>query len=106
VDNAVVRGQQAEYISTIVDDTHYPIVVCGDFNSLPSEYAYRKTKGDKLEDGFRMAGSGYMYTYRYLKHLLRIDYIFVPKEFKGYMYASPNLDYSDHKPVIMAMGYK
>jgi endonuclease/exonuclease/phosphatase family metal-dependent hydrolase len=106
LENAVVRGQQAEYISNIVDESSYPTIVCGDFNSIPSEYAYHKAKGSKLEDGFRMAGSGYMYTYRYLKHLLRIDYIFVPKEFKGYMYASPNLDYSDHKPVIMAMGYK
>jgi endonuclease/exonuclease/phosphatase family metal-dependent hydrolase len=105
-ENAVVRGQQAEYMSHIVKESIHRTIVCGDFNSIPSEYVYRKMRGNNLEDGFRMAGAGYMYTYRFLKHLLRIDYIFVPKDFKGYMYASPNLDYSDHKPVIMAMGYK
>jgi endonuclease/exonuclease/phosphatase family metal-dependent hydrolase len=106
IENAVARGQQADYISSIINESSTPAIVCGDFNSIPSEYAYRSIKGKRLEDGFRMAGSGYMYTYRFLKHLLRIDYIFVPKNFKGYMYASPNLDYSDHKPVIMAMGYE
>jgi endonuclease/exonuclease/phosphatase family metal-dependent hydrolase len=104
--NSVKRGQQADYIAKVIDESQLPTIVCGDFNSIPSEYPYHKIKGNRFEDGFRLCGSGYMYTYRFLKHLLRIDFMFVPKEFKGYKFASPNLDYSDHKPVIMAMGYK
>ncbi len=103
--NSVRRGQQTDYIAKVIDESDMTTIVCGDFNSIPSEYPYHKLKGDRFEDGFRLCGSGYMYTYRFLKHALRIDYILVPKSFKGYMYASPNLDYSDHKPVIMAMGY-
>jgi len=43
-----------------------------------------------------------MYTFRYFKRLLRIDYIFHSKEFKGVDYYSPDLDLcSDHNPVVM-----
>ena len=55
-----------------------------------------------LKDGFRTAGNGYMYTYRYAKRMLRIDYIFHSPSLKGIEYYSPDLDLcSDHNPVIM-----
>ena len=43
-----------------------------------------------------------MYTYRYAKRMLRIDYIFHSPSLKGIAYYSPDLDLcSDHNPVIM-----
>ena len=83
----------------------YPTLVCGDFNSLPSSYTYRTMKGDKLKDGFQTCGHGYMYTFRYFKKLLRIDYILHTKDFEGLDYFSPEVDYSDHKPVVMRMKF-
>lgn len=102
-DNFVKRAAQAEQMWQLIAASPYPTLVCGDFNSLPSSYTYRTMLGDQLHDGFQSCGHGYMYTYRYFKRLLRIDYIFHSADFKGMDYLSPEVDYSDHKPVGMKM---
>lgn len=100
-ENFVKRTAQAETLKRLINATPHPLLVCGDFNSLPSSYTYRTVKGNKLQDGFQTAGHGYMYTFRHFKHLLRIDYILHSSHFKGIRYDSQELDYSDHNPVVM-----
>lgn len=95
------RAMQANILSQLIAASPYPTLVCGDFNSLPSSYVYHTVKGDKLLDGFRTSGHGYMYTFKYFKHLLRIDYILHSPELKSTDYFSPDLSYSDHNPVVM-----
>ncbi|UYU38092.1 endonuclease, partial [Bacteroides sp. DH3716P] len=68
-----------------------------------SSYVYHTIKGDKLQDGFQRSGHGYMYTFKYFKHLLRIDYILHSPELNSTDYFSPDLNYSDHNPVVMRM---
>lgn len=102
--NYIKRAEQANEMAGFIEQSPYPTIVCGDFNSPPSSYTYRTMRG-KLNDGFQLCGSGYMYTYRYFKHLLRIDYIFVSNDFTGMKYYSPKLEYSDHNPVIMKMRF-
>ena len=96
------RAAQANKINQLITASPYPTLVCGDFNSLPSSYTYRTVKGN-LNDGFQTCGHGYMYTFRHFKHLLRIDYIFHSQEFEGMDYFSPDINYSDHNPVVMRM---
>lgn len=102
-ENFVKRASQAEHVQRLIAASPYPVLVCGDFNSLPSSYTYRTIRGDKLKDGFQSCGHGYMYTFRYFKKLLRIDYILHSAEFKGTDYFSPEWDCSDHKAVVMRM---
>ena len=102
-ENFVKRAAQAAKLHRMITASPYPTLVCGDFNSLPSSYTYRTMKGDKLKDGFQTCGHGYMYTFHYFKKLLRIDYILHTKDFEGLDYFSPEVDYSDHKPVLMRM---
>ena len=104
-ENFVKRAAQAAELHRMITSSPYPTLVCGDFNSLPSSYTYRTMKGDKLKDGFQTCGHGYMYTFRYFKKLLRIDYILHTKDFEGLDYFSPEVDYSDHKPVVMRMKF-
>ncbi len=101
--NFIQRGHQAETIHQMTDTTSYPMLVCGDFNSIPSSYVYKTIKGNKLQDGFQTCGHGYMYTFHFLKRLLRIDYIFHSPELSGVAYYSDHLDYSDHNPVVMSV---
>lgn len=102
-ENGVIRARQADRIRVMMDESSYPLIVCGDFNDTPASYTYRKIKGD-LEDSFRAAGKGYAYTYRYLRKSLRIDYLFYsPGVFRATRYYSPDLEYSDHKPVIVSL---
>ena len=105
-DNFVKRAEQTDSIRQLVVASPYPVLACGDFNSLPSSYTYAELS-DVLKDGFRTSGRGYMYTYRYFKRLLRIDYIFHSPGIQGYRYYSPDLDLcSDHNPVLMEMKIK
>ncbi len=103
--NFVKRAAQAETLNRYITESPHPVVLCGDLNSLPSSYTYR-TLTRHLEDGFRTAGSGYMYTYRYAKHLLRIDYILHSPSLTGISYTSLTEELcSDHNPVLMELEY-
>jgi endonuclease/exonuclease/phosphatase family metal-dependent hydrolase len=103
--NEIKRAAQTDRICELIQTSPHPVVVCGDFNSLPSSYTYRRIT-NLLTDGFRSAGRGYMYTFRYFKHLLRIDYIFHSPGMEGIRYDSPDMDLcSDHNPVMMLLKY-
>lgn len=105
-DNFVKRAEQTDSICLLALASPYPVLACGDFNSLPSSYTYDELS-KILKDGFRTSGRGYMYTYRYFKRLLRIDYVFHSPSIQGYRYYSPDLDLcSDHNPVLMEMKIK
>lgn len=97
------RAAQASLLNQLISSSPYPALVCGDFNSLPSSYVYHTVKGNRLHDGFRTCGHGYMYTFKYFKHLLRIDYILHSPELERLDYFSPDWEYSDHNPVVMRM---
>ena len=97
--NFELRARQARFVRKEIEQSPYPILVCGDFNDTPASFAYHHIKGD-LTDGFRECGKGYHYTFRQLKRLWRIDYIFHSPEFEGTTYYSPDLPYSDHNMVI------
>ena len=105
-ENFKKRCTQSEELQKMISTSPYPMLVCGDFNSTPSSYVYRIVLGENLQDGFESCGHGYMYTYRKIFNgMLRIDYIFHSKDFKGMDYFSPNLDFSDHKPVVMKVRF-
>jgi len=100
--NFWIRVQQADSIGKLIRQTPYPTIVCGDLNSVPTSYCYWKIRGN-LVDGFKECGSGYGATYRYMKALYKIDYIFHSKELKGISYRVNKLDYSDHYPTVMEL---
>lgn len=105
-ENFVKRAEQTRIIGALAKESPYPVMVCGDFNSIPSSYTYHYLN-DFLKDGFRTAGNGYMYTFRYGKKLLRIDYIFHSPDLKGISYYSPTQEFcSDHNPVLMEVEIK
>ena len=103
-DNFVIRAEQADFVRRMIDTTRLPVIVCGDFNDTPASYTYRTMLGG-LTDGFREAGSGYGDTFRQLRRLLRIDYIFYSDAFRAVRYYSPSLPWSDHDPVIVELRF-
>jgi endonuclease/exonuclease/phosphatase (EEP) superfamily protein YafD len=100
--NSKMRAAQSEELRKIIDDSNKPVIFCGDLNDVPSSYAYHKVKGG-LQDTFRNAGKGYCYSYRNLFKLFRIDYILTSNSIRAASYESPDLDFSDHKPVIVSL---
>lgn len=100
LENFVKRTGQTQIICDIVRQSPYPVILCGDLNSLPSSYTYH-VLSNLLKDGFKEGGTGYMYTYRLAKRLLRIDYVFHSPQLRCISYRSPNWDLcSDHNPVM------
>lgn len=102
--NYRIRIRQADALNKIIGKSPYPTIVCGDLNSVPTSYSYWKIRGE-LIDGFLECGSGYAATYRYMKQLYKIDYIFHSKELKGINYWVKKLDYSDHYPTVMRLSF-
>lgn len=93
------RRNQVNHISSEIENSPYPVLVCGDFNDIPSSYTY-KTIRKSLTDSFGAAGSGYQYTFRYLFKMLRIDYVFHSKDFISLKNYSPDYHFSDHNMVV------
>lgn len=93
------RADQVDSIHVEIEQSPYPMLVCGDFNDTPASYTYHRTHKD-LTDGFRDCVSGYQYTFRQLYKLWRIDYVFYSKSLKGRECYSPETSYSDHNMVV------
>ncbi|RZJ48352.1 MAG: metal-dependent hydrolase [Chryseobacterium sp.] len=87
-------------IRTAVDRSPYPVILAGDFNSVPNSWEYYNL-GKNLDDAFVEAGNGSATSFHDYKFPLRIDYIFSSKSIKPISY---KVDYSvklsDHYPVI------
>lgn len=69
------REEQANFIAQHIQNSPYPVLVCGDMNDTPSSFAYHQLSYG-LTDAFRAKGAGFGSTYAGLLPLLRIDYIF------------------------------
>lgn len=101
-ENSKIRVEQAIELERLISDTPYQMIVCGDLNSIPTSYAYRRVRG-KLTDSFLEKGFWYGYTYKGLMKLLRIDYVFHSEKFETVSYESPKIMWSDHNPVIVEL---
>lgn len=100
-----MRSNQAEALARHIDNSPYPVIVCGDFNDTPVSYVYR-TMRDDLKDAFEEAGVGFGGTYNGRLPSFRIDYIFHSPQFDAYNFKRFPLNYSDHFPIIVTIDLK
>ena len=94
----IKRSVQVNLVRRHIQESPYPVVVCGDFNDTPSSYTYR-TISDGLLDAFRESGSGLGSTYAGPIPGLRIDYILHSPRFQSYGFAVTREKMSDHFPL-------
>lgn len=98
------RQVQVDSLRTLIKQAKSedcPTIVCGDFNTIASQYAYKRLINTGLQDGFVQCGNHLANTYRYLHQLLRIDYILYSKHFEPTAYQTFDWNISDHKAVVM-----
>lgn len=103
-DNSILRAGQVDSIAEEIAATPYARIVCGDFNDTPMSYVYR-TMSKGLKDAFRESGRGYSHTFRGFFNTLRIDYILVSDQFEPLFYEVPQVEFSDHLPVVVQLKY-
>ncbi len=94
------REEQVENLTSLITNSSYPVVLCGDFNDPPSSYSYREIS-NLLVDAFLEKGSGLGTTYAGKLPFLRIDYVMVDEELGISKYQKIHGTYSDHYPVYV-----
>ena len=92
------RTTEVASIKKHMNQSPYPIIVCGDFNDTPLSYAYHQLS-EGLEDAFVKTGFGFGRTYNGKLPALRIDYILMSPEFKINNYEMSKIELSDHYPI-------
>lgn len=97
-DAFIKRASQADILAKHIENSPYPVIVCGDFNDVPVSYTYRKMKKN-LNDSFVEAGKGIGTTYMGKFPAFRIDFIFHSKDIKCTNFDIPDVRLSDHYPV-------
>ena len=94
------RAEQVEILCSHIEQSPYPVIICGDFNDPPISFSYQRVRGNR-KDAFVEAGSGWSTTYHIGRIAsLRIDCILYSDDFKAYNYESPRVLLSDHFPVM------
>ena len=88
-----------------MNQSPYPVIVCGDFNDVPNSYAYT-TIGKNLQNGFAEKGFGIGNTYDGISPTLRIDNIFADKKFDVVQFERFKKKLSDHFPIAADLLYK
>jgi endonuclease/exonuclease/phosphatase family metal-dependent hydrolase len=92
------RSKQIETLSKKVNESPYPVIVCGDFNDTPVSYTYR-TITRNLYDAFVESGNGIGQTYIGKFPSFRIDYILYSKELHAYDFQTLPEELSDHHAI-------
>lgn len=100
----LVRAAQSDTLSAIIKLSPYPVIVCGDFNDVPTSYVYATIKNSiGLTDAFVERGSGYGYSFKDFYGFMRIDFVLSSERFKVESYNSPSIVWSDHNPVVVEL---
>ena len=93
------RKIQSDRIREAIDQSPYPVIVCGDFNDVPNSYAYG-TIGKGLKNAFVERGAGIGRTFYGISPTLRIDNIFADARCNIEQYVRIRKELSDHFPII------
>ncbi len=97
---------QIDLLSKYIKESPYPVIVCGDFNSVPLSYEYFALKKE-LTDVFEVSGNGLGMTFYDYFYPIRIDYILTSKDFLPLeSYVDNKINFSDHYPVLSTLQLK
>jgi endonuclease/exonuclease/phosphatase family metal-dependent hydrolase len=92
------RAEQARLVVEHMQQSPFPIIICGDFNDTPMSYTYNIFNG-LYTDAFRNASSGLGVTYAGKVPAGRIDYIFHTKNLHSGNFEIQQEVYSDHRAI-------
>ena len=95
----VTRGAQVRIIAAHIRASPYPVFICGDFNDVPSSFAYNTLRGN-LQDAFLKKSWGVGFTYDYWIPIFRIDYLMIDPRWNIDSYKVIGENLSDHYPVM------
>ena len=98
------RAWQAEKVREMIEGESVPVILSGDFNSTPHNWAYAHL-AERLQDVHVAAGMTWRTSFHVKLPLAKIDHILVTPDWKVYQAHIPPLDYSDHRPLVAVLGW-
>ncbi len=102
-----IRSWEVEQVIEMASRETLPLIVCGDFNSTPHNWAYGRLRSALgLRDAFLEAGAGWGATYHSGYPLVRIDFVLASPEWEVVSAEAPGLILSDHRPVVARLRWK
>ncbi|MBT2621401.1 MULTISPECIES: endonuclease/exonuclease/phosphatase family protein [Chryseobacterium] len=101
-----MHQEQIEKVRKGIDESPYPVILVGDFNSVPNSYEYYHL-GKGLKDAFVESGRGSATSFHDYKFPIRIDYVFTSQSIQPLSYqVDRSVRISDHYPVITTFKLK
>lgn len=99
--STILRGQQADSLVLLTKRFEgLPMIMCGDMNDTPISYTYQRLKS-VLKSAFRESGNGVGVSFNERGFWVRIDHLFVSKEWKTFnTYIDNSIRTSDHYPLV------
>ncbi len=98
------RESQVKDVAEAIEQSPYPVILCGDLNDTPVSYTYRQFD-QLMTDAFVNSGSGIGTTYIGKIPSNRIDYIFHSESLKSRKFETHDFNQSDHKPISCEIGW-
>lgn len=92
------RAEQVLEFKKHINQSPYPVIVCGDLNDTPVSYSYH-ILSDNLEDAFLNSGFGIGTTYEGKVPANRIDYILHSSNFESTNFKIQENVLSDHRAI-------
>ena len=96
--SAIEREGQANVIAEKIQNSPFPVIVCGDFNDTPVSYTYNKLSSG-LKDAFKERGKGIGTTFAGKIPALKIDYILTDPSIEILDHKIDRALFSDHYPL-------
>ena len=93
------RSMQANLVRKTINESPHPVILCGDFNDVPTSYTYFTIRGD-MQDAFLKRDFGVGRTFTALSPTLRIDYILASSQLSFLQFNRVTKRYSDHYMLV------
>ena len=100
-----LRNQQAQVVRREIEESPYPVIVAGDFNSVAFSFAYLHISNGLHDAWFTTHPWEWGATYSYNGIGLRIDYILCSDPLRPVQCVIPQTTGSDHKPVVATLDF-
>lgn len=103
---SIKSREQMRPVLDVINQSPYPVLLCGDFNTFPYGYTYQVVK-ETLNNSFESAGKGFGYSLNISPYFARIDNQFCSKEFTPVeSRVIREIKHSDHFPVFAKYVFK
>jgi endonuclease/exonuclease/phosphatase family metal-dependent hydrolase len=100
--NFLERENMVKELVKIIDETKTPLIIAGDFNSLPDEYVLGPLYA-RLKSATNETGKKDVFTFSTFNPEFTLDYIFYSKHFSVVDTEIVDLKLSDHYPVTATL---